>query len=105
MSIEMTVQWYRPRIIWQFVSYVYRRFMVNEGLENAKLLTYTSLFAVVPLLTLVLTILTAFPQFQQFNTQVQNMIFTRLLPSSSLELQSYLQAFSEQARNLTWAGA
>lgn len=101
----MTVQWYRPLVIWQFLAYVYRRFMANEGLENAKSLTYTSLFAVVPLLTLILTILAAFPQFQQFNTQVQNMIFTRLLPSSSLELQSYLQAFSEQARNLTWAGA
>lgn len=101
----MTVQWYRPEIIWQFLRYVYRRFMDNEGLENAKSLTFTSLFAVVPLLTLMLTILSAFPQFQQFGSQVQEMIFNRLLPSSSEELQSYLQTFSEQARNLTWAGA
>lgn len=101
----MTVQWYRPEIIWQFLCYVYRRFMDHDGLENAKSLTFTSLFAVVPLLTLLLTILSAFPQFQQFGSQIQEMIFNRLLPSSSEELQSYLQTFSEQARNITWAGA
>lgn len=100
----MTVQWYRPEIIWEFLCYVYKRFMANEGLENAKSLTFTSLFAVVPLLTLMLTILSAFPQFQQFGSQIQEMIFNRLLPSSSEQLQGYLASFSEQARNLTWAG-
>lgn len=88
-----------------FLKFVFQNFMRNEGLENAKSLTYTSLFAVVPLLTLIISILAAFPSFQVFGAQVQSMIYERLLPSSGSELQSYLANFAGQARNLTWAGA
>lgn len=79
--------------------------MLNKGLENAKSLTYTTLFAVVPLITLVFAILSAFPSFQVFGNQIQEMLFDRLLPSSSSELEVYLTDFSTQARNLTWVGA
>ena len=74
-------------------------------MENAKSLTYMSLFAVVPLLTVLVTILSAFPAFQVFGNQLQSMILDRLLPSSSSELENYFTGFSEQARNLTWVGA
>jgi membrane protein len=89
----------------RFVKFVWQSFMRNEGLENAKSLTYTSLFAVVPLLTLTVAILSAFPSFQVFGAQIQDMIYSRLLPSTSDELEDYLTTFSSQARNLTWAGA
>jgi membrane protein len=101
----------RPRLLLRlrsplhFLQFVYRNFMRNEGLETAKSLTFTSLFAVVPLLTLIVSILSAFPSFQAFGAQVQEMIFERLLPSTSSELQGYLANFAGQARNLTWAGA
>lgn len=95
----------RLRTPLNFLLFVWRNFMRNEGLENAKSLTYTSLFAVVPLLTLILSILAAFPQFQVFGAQVQEMIYQRLLPSTGSELQEYLNDFAGQARNLTWAGA
>ena len=101
----MRVRWHKPKVLWRFVRYVYKSFRQHEGLENAKSLTFTSLFAVVPLLTLTVTMLSAFPAFQGFGSQVQEMLFNRLLPSSSAELQQYIQSFSEQARNLTWAGA
>ena len=89
----------------RFLRNVFRAFMVHNGFETAKSLTYTSLFAVVPLLTLTLAILSAFPTFQVFSTQVQAMLFDRLLPSSSDELQDYLAGFAGQATQLTWAGA
>lgn len=95
----------RLRTPLKFLLFVYRNFMRNEGLENAKSLTFTSLFAVVPLLTLIVSVLSAFPSFQVFGAQVQEMIYERLLPSTSSELQGYLQSFAGQARNLTWAGA
>lgn len=90
---------------WNFLRFVYGNFMRNDGMENAKSLTYTSLFAVVPLLTLVFSLLSAFPTFQAFGSQVQNMIYERLLPDSGDDLQAYLTDFAGQARNLTWAGA
>jgi membrane protein len=78
--------------------------MLNKGLENAKALTYTTLFAVVPLITLVFAILSLFPSFQVFGSQIQELIFSRLVPSSSTELENYLSGFASQARNLSWIG-
>src|SRR5690606_11604072 len=88
-----------------FLLFLLSSFNKHKGMENAKSLTYTSLFAVVPLITLVFTILSAFPSFRVFGDQVQTLIFNRLLPSSSLELEGYLATFASQARNLTWVGA
>lgn len=91
--------------LWHFAKFVYDNFNDHKGLENAKALTYMSLFAVIPLLTVLVTILSAFPAFQVFGSQLQSMILDRLLPSSSSELENYFTGFSEQARNLTWVGA
>lgn len=91
--------------VWPFTRAVFRSFEANRGLETAKSLTYTSLFAVVPLLTLIIVILSIFPAFQVFGEQVQNMLFQRLLPSSTIQVQQYLGAFAEQSKHLTWVGA
>jgi len=95
----------RPQSLWGFIRFVYREFAHNHGLEFSKSLTYMSLFAVVPLMTLMLAILSAFPSFQVFGSEIQEMIFQRLLPSSTSELEGYLANFAGQAKNLTWAGA
>jgi membrane protein len=91
--------------LWHFIIFVSKSFSQHKGTENAKSLTYMSLFAVIPLLTLLVAILSAFPAFQVFGDQIQAMIFDRLLPSSSSELENYFTSFSDQARNLTWVGA
>lgn len=97
--------WLKPIVLLQFLRYVFASFMRHRGLENAKSLTFTSLFAVVPLLTITIVILSLFPSFQEFANQVEGLIFERLLPSSSSDLQSYLANFAEQAIKLTWVGA
>ncbi len=97
--------WLHPRTLPRFVHFVYHSFMHHQGLEVAKSLTYTSLFAVVPLFTLLMAILAAFPSFQGYAGQIQALLFNRLLPSTSNELQIYLLKFAGQARNLTWVGA
>jgi membrane protein len=91
--------------VWPFTVAVFNSFQTNRGLETAKSLTYTSLFAVVPLLTLIIAILAVFPSFQVFGEQVQNMLFERLLPSSTIQLEQYLSDFAEQSKHLTWVGA
>ena len=98
-------QWMKPDVIRRFLGFVWGEFHGNHGTENAKSLTYMSLFAVVPLLTMILAILSAFPSFQIFGTQIQDMLLNNLLPSSSSELESYLSDFTEKAKNLTWIGA
>jgi membrane protein len=88
-----------------FLKFVWHNFHQNRGMETAKSLTYTSLFAVVPFITLLLAILSAFPSFQVFGNQIESMIFTHLLPTSSSELAGYISEFATQAKNLTWVGA
>lgn len=94
-----------PMELWYFLVFVFRSFNENQGIDSAKAMTYTSLFAVVPLLTITVNIMSFFPAFQIFATQVENMIFQRMLPGSGLQVQEYIQSFSDQARNLTWVGA
>src|SRR5687767_15338904 len=93
------------KMLSNFLKFVWHNFQQNRGLETAKSLTYTSLFAVVPFITLLLAILSAFPSFQVFGNQIETWIFTHLLPSSSSELAGYISEFAEQAKNLTWVGA
>src|SRR5690606_12563775 len=55
--------------------------------------------------TLIVAILSVFPSFQVFGEQVQHMLFERLLPSSTLQLEEYVADFAAQAKQLTWVGA
>jgi uncharacterized BrkB/YihY/UPF0761 family membrane protein len=66
--------WLHPRTLPRFVRFVYHSFMHHQGLEVAKSLTYTSLFAVVPLFTLLMAILAAFPSFQGYAGQIQALL-------------------------------
>lgn len=89
----------------QFLGIVHRSFMLHQGLENAKSLTFTSLFAVVPLLTLMLALFTLFPSFQGIGDSIQDLLLNHLLPSSGQEVEAYIQEFTAHAANLTWVGA
>jgi membrane protein len=89
----------------KFLLLVYRHFMLHHGLEHAKSLTFTSLFAVVPLLTLMLSLFALFPPFQSMGEGVQQLLLRHLLPSSGQELEIYIEEVTEHARNLTWIGA
>ena len=73
-------------------------------MRTAEALTYLSLFAVVPLLTVIFAVLSAVPAFSQTGAEVQAFVFSHFLPSSAEEIQGYLLTFSEQARKLTGIG-
>lgn len=88
-----------------FSMLVYRNFMLHQGLETAKSLTFTSLFAVVPLLTLMLSLFTLFPSFQSLGESVQQLLLRNLLPSSGQEMEAYIEEFTAHAYKLTWVGA
>lgn len=86
---------------WQFL---FRRFIDNRGANTAAALTYTTLFAVVPMMTVTFSMLSAIPAFQGTGEQVQSFIFRNFVPSAGETLQQYLSGFTEQARQLTWIG-
>ncbi|WP_375737749.1 YihY family inner membrane protein [Pseudomonas boanensis] len=88
----------------EFWRFLLQRFVVDRGANSAAALTYTSLFAVVPMMTVTFTMLSAIPAFQGTGEQIQSFIFRNFVPSAGEVLQEYLRAFTVQARQLTWVG-
>lgn len=82
----------------------FRYFLKDNCRQHAAALTFTTLFAVVPLLTVVFTLLAAFPSTQNLTKEVQDFIFQNLVPTSSEAVAGYLQDFSTQAGQLTLFG-
>ena len=90
--------------LWGRIRYFASRFVADRCSENAAALTYMSLFALVPLLTVLYTIASAIPAFQGAEDQMQTILFTHLMPESSSDIENYLNGFSQQAKNLTGPG-
>ena len=90
--------------LWRRLQYLYSRFLADRCSENAAALTYMSLFALVPLLTVLYTMASAVPAFQGLETKMQAFMFENLMPDTSSEITGYLEEFSQQAKNLTGPG-
>ena len=88
----------------RWMRYFISRFLADRCSENAAALTYMSLFALVPLLTVLYTMASAIPAFQGMETQMQSLLFEHLIPESGSEVESYLNNFSDQAKKLTGPG-
>ncbi|GLR63769.1 YihY family inner membrane protein [Marinospirillum insulare] len=84
---------------------VFQRFLKDDGPRNAAALTYTSLFAVVPMLMVVYSMLAALPIFQGVGDELQAMLFNNLVPATGEVIQDYMQGFTKQARQMTLVGA
>ena len=68
-------------------------------------LTFTTLLALVPLLTVTLTVFSAFPVFAGFAGAIRNFILENLIPAASGRVITvYMQQFAENAGKLTTAG-
>lgn len=88
----------------EFWRFLFRRFLDDRGISNAAALTYTTLFAVVPVMTVTFTMLSTVPAFQGIGEQIQTFIFRTFVPATGETVQSYLHGFTTQARQLTWVG-
>ena len=77
----------------------------NKGCQkNAAALTYMTLFALVPMMTVTYSMFSVIPAFDGVAEQLQALIFENFMPDTSSEVQTYLSDFSSQARSLTGFG-
>lgn len=90
--------------LWRRIQYLFTRFNADRCSENSAALTYMSLFALVPLLTVVYTMASAVPAFQGLEVKMQAFMFENLMPDTNSEIRGYLDEFSQQAKNLTGPG-
>lgn len=83
---------------------MWKQFLDHDCLSAAGALTYTTLFAVVPLMTVTFTIFSMIPEYASVGDEVQDFVFENFVPGSSDIVQEKLVEFTDRARNLTVAG-
>ena len=83
---------------------VMRRFNEDRCMQIASSLTFTSLLAIVPVVTVAVTVIAAFPFFAQLTAALQVFILQNLMPASAEAVASYTQQFSTNAEKLTAVG-
>lgn len=88
----------------QFIIFVIRRFEANSCREQAGSLTYTTLFAVVPMLTVFLVIISSIKALEPARQQLQQLIYSNFLPKTSIAFDKALNAFTDNSSNLTIIG-
>lgn len=86
------------------VRHAVPRFWNNNGFAIAASLTYTTLLALVPLLTVTFAIFSAFPAYGRLRDTARALIFDSLAPSVSDEVQAYFDQFISNAAALTGFG-
>ncbi|HCA26899.1 MAG TPA: ribonuclease BN [Betaproteobacteria bacterium] len=85
--------------------FLLRRFIQDRCPQVAASLTYTTLLSLVPVLTITLTVISAFPVFGEWVTHLKIFIVTNLVPEMAAKIITvYMQQFSENAGRLTALG-
>lgn len=87
-----------------FARFLWQQLQMRHWQQSAASLTYTSLFALVPLITVSYSLLTFMPQLVNVQGHIAAFIFTHFLPDTGYQIWDYLASFSQQARNLTVPG-
>ena len=86
------------------LQYLLGRIVEDRLNANAAALTFVSLFALVPLLTVTLSIASALPAAGDLEGKLDEFLLQFLLPDSSTQVVQYLSTFIGQARSLTAFG-
>jgi membrane protein len=88
-----------------FGLFILRRLRDDRCLEAAGSLTFTTLLALVPFLTIALMVVSAFPMFEDFSTRFKVFLLSNLVPDSAGRVITvYMRQFTDNADRLTAVG-
>lgn len=90
--------------ITDFARRVRQRFVEERCLQIASSLTFTALLAIVPIITVALTLISAFPVFRNLLRNVQQFLVQNMLPESAAAVAGYAEQFVVNAARLTAVG-
>jgi len=92
-------QW---RAFVEYVLFVHHRIREDRCLQVAGSLTFTTLLAFVPLITIAVAVFSAFPVFSGFSTAIRQFVLLNLVPTSAGKVITvYMQQFADNAGRLT----
>ncbi len=87
------------------LHFIAARFKQDRCAQMAASLTFTTLLSLVPLITIALTLFSAFPVFQDFSAQIKNFLLSNMMPETGGKMISlYVEQFAESAAKLTAVG-
>jgi membrane protein len=89
-----------PRRLLNFAKYLWQNFADDNCATSAAALTYQSLFAVVPFLTLMYGMFRIASAFDGLGQKVEELIFGNIIPGNVSVVQDYLHDFSNQTSDL-----
>ena len=87
-----------------FAGLLVRQFNEDGCRQSAAALTYTTLFAIVPVMTVSFAVLASVPALKDKGAQFQQWAFNYFVPSAGNMMLDHLQSFARQASNLTGLG-
>ncbi|WP_417823522.1 YihY family inner membrane protein [Thalassospira lucentensis] len=87
-----------------FWRYALMRFVYDKSVQRAAGLSYTTLLAMVPFLAVALTVLSAFPVFDQFKDQIMRVVLNNFLPETGEQVTDYLGNFLQNTGQMTAVG-
>jgi membrane protein len=87
-----------------FFRFLAHRFVDDRCFESAGALAYTTVFALVPLTAVVLSLLAAFPVFDRWTQQLIAFAFSIFVPESAATVAGYLAGLAQSARQLSVGG-
>ena len=87
-----------------FARFLWKNFLDDRLFEAAGALSFTTVFALVPLSMVVFGVLSAFPMFKVWSAQLSAYVFANFVPSSARAVEASLQAFANNADKLTTVG-
>jgi len=87
------------------LCFMVARFRQDRCAQMAASLTFTTLLSLVPLITIALTLFSAFPVFESFSGQIKSFLLSNMLPEiGSKMISHYVEQFAESATRLTAVG-
>ena len=90
--------------------YVFLRDFVTDLFDDklghyASSLSWSTLFSIIPLLVIILAVFTQMPHFETLHKEVEQLIFSNLLPTDSKVISEYINTFMANSDQLGYVGA
>ena len=87
-----------------FFRFLAKRSLDDNLFQAAGALSFTTVFALVPLSLVVFGVLSAFPVFGEWSDRLSSYVFSNFVPSAARSVEFYLKQFADNAEKLTTAG-
>ncbi len=87
-----------------FLRFTWKRFVDDRCLATAGALSFTTVFALVPLTAAVLGVLAAFPGFAGWREELTGWVFENFVPAAGSTVQGYITQFADNASKATAIG-